>query len=392
MATIPIKWYSSLMYGLPADSATYYSDVGGCVTLLDAILVDGFGLVTLDSVVVASGVATATRSAGVTVLDKQVIEIAGATPSSLNGQWRVTGINTGAKTFTFACAGVADGAATGTITVKTPGLGWERVFTATNKRVYRSQNEDSPRSYFRLDDSTSNFGAVLTCYESMTDIDTGYNGWHQTSFYAGASGIPRIAKSTGYTFVGDDRTLHGMGTFRAATVYPSMYFGFGDYVSLKPNDTKNDLVCPTQISNQSVTVLGKNAWTCGSDDASYDNHYAWMHDDAAGNRAAVFRAVRQINDASGYGGPTFPQPADNGLFITDNIIREKTASYPIRGKMRGGYWVLANQPFPASYLPNFIDGVIGLEGRQCMVVSHSMYITNNWYTGRIVFDLTGPWD
>lgn len=49
--------------------------------------------------------------------------------------------------------------------------GWETVFTATNKRVYRSRY--GIRDFFRIDDSPGGGSALVRAYESMSDIDTG---------------------------------------------------------------------------------------------------------------------------------------------------------------------------------------------------------------------------
>ena len=58
--TTSVKYYASTMPGAPVLSGT----AGALATLLDACLVDGFGLKTVDTLVVASGVATANISTG----------------------------------------------------------------------------------------------------------------------------------------------------------------------------------------------------------------------------------------------------------------------------------------------------------------------------------------
>ena len=391
---IPVKWYSAQMNGVPLGGASYFSNVGYAAALLDAILVDGFGLVTLDSVTVSNNVATAVRTAGVTFLLNQVIEIAGATPSALNGQWRVASIDAGSNSFTFATAGVSDGAASGTITCKTPSLGWERVFSSGNKRAYRSLNSLSPRSYYRFDDSTTGLhGASMLAYEAMTDIDTGYNQWLNSSAIANNyCGFPRYQDGNWAVF-GDDRTFYSLGYHKAASVFPTCPFVMGDYVSLKPNDQKNEIALHSYCPNASVTVYGKTLWTFQSTyDTTFQPLYASLHDDAYGNLGHVPVTARTFNDASGYGGPTFPSVADNGLFVTEHWFREQSSGTPIRGKMRGSYWVLANQPLLSTILPTFIEGVIGLEGKLCALVMNHMYLSSAWYEGRILFDLTGPWD
>lgn len=394
MPTIPVKWYSSQMGGVPdAGGASWPTTAGVSVGLLDAILVDGFGLVTLDSLTVSSGIATATRSAGVTFLIHQVIEIAGATPSGLNGQWRVASVDAGTKTFTFNVTGVSDGAASGTITCKTPGLGWERPFSSGHVRVYRSPHQDSPRSYYRLDDNVSGWnGGALIPYESMTDIDTGFNSWRVSADY---TVIPRVkppSQGGQWFFVGDDRTWYGIGQVKNSTYeWGAIPFGFGDYVSLRPNDQKNEFAAPIFNPNNGAAFLHNNWWALGGASSTYEAHSKWMHDDAYGQLAKVGDPCRLLNDHSGYGGPTFPASPDNGLFVSEHWIREKSTGTPIRGKLRGSYWVLANQPYAQNVLPTFLEGVVGLDGRLCSVNYIQVANASTWFNGRVLFDLTGPW-
>ena len=119
-----VRFYDSTMSGAPALSGT----AGALIGVLDGCLVDGFGSVTVNSLVVASNVATATVSAGHQFAmignTGPVIRIEGATPSGLNGDWRVT--VTGATTFTFATTGISDQTATGMITAKRAPAGFEK--------------------------------------------------------------------------------------------------------------------------------------------------------------------------------------------------------------------------------------------------------------------------
>lgn len=55
--------------------------------------------------------------------------------------------------------------------------GWEIAFTATNKRAYRSRA--GLRHYVRIDDTAAagSSSSIVRAYETMTDIDTGTNGY-----------------------------------------------------------------------------------------------------------------------------------------------------------------------------------------------------------------------
>ena len=164
-----VRWFHSDMPGAPQNNAL----AGDYIAILDACLVNGFDQKNVDSLVVASDVATVTIDGGHDYEKHAVIRIAGATPAELNGDWRIATAD--ATTFTFATTGIADGAATGTITAirATPGY-WEKSFSGTNKAAYRSIHEDASGCYFRIDDNPTGHAPILIrAYEAMTDVDTG---------------------------------------------------------------------------------------------------------------------------------------------------------------------------------------------------------------------------
>lgn len=113
--TLPVKYYHSGQRGAPVLSGT----AGALKTLLQTCLVSGFGLVTVTSITVADGVATAAVNSGDSFSTDAPVLISGAMPGALNGEFRV--LTSGLANFTFAAPGVPDGAASGTITAKVPG-------------------------------------------------------------------------------------------------------------------------------------------------------------------------------------------------------------------------------------------------------------------------------
>jgi len=170
-----VKFFTSVMSGAPQSNG----DAGTFVAILDACLVNGFGTVTLDSVVVSNNVATCTKSAGhgfaMTGGIGPVIAIAGATPDALNGEWRIASVPSN-TVFTFTTVGISNQTATGTITAKRAPAGWTKPFSGTNKAAYRSASPQSTGCYLRFDDSMASgtdLNCSLTMYESMSDIDTG---------------------------------------------------------------------------------------------------------------------------------------------------------------------------------------------------------------------------
>lgn len=199
MPDTSVRYYDSTMAGAPALSGT----VGALIGVLDACLVNGFGTVTLNSLVVAGNVATGTVNAGhgfamIGGAVGPVIAIAGATPAGLNGTWCIASVP-GSTTFTFSTAGIADQAATGTITAKRPPLGFSKAFSGTNKAAYRADDVASSRLYLRVADDGTGAAtyARVRGFETMSDVDTRAPARFRPTrnFPAGCTGANRLPQA-----------------------------------------------------------------------------------------------------------------------------------------------------------------------------------------------------
>lgn len=163
-----VKHFHSAMSGAPVLSGT----AGSLIAVLDACLVTGFGLKTVDSLTVSGGVATVTFSTGHSFEVDTVAQITGADTGSLNGDKTV--LETTTNTIKFAAPDVADGTITGTMSAKLAPAGWEKAFSGTNVAAYKSL---SPLAlgggmYLRVDDTYGKTARVVG-YESMSDVSTG---------------------------------------------------------------------------------------------------------------------------------------------------------------------------------------------------------------------------
>ena len=169
MPDTSVKVYRSSDAGAPSLSGT----AGALIGVLQ-VLVDGCGSVTVDSLVVASDVATATVSGGhqFTMIGDTgpVIRISGASPGGLNADVRIT--VTSPTQFTFATSGISDQTATGTISAKRAPAGYSWLYTDTNKGVLKRDAVEATGMVLRIDDTPAQY-PTLIMYESMTDVDTG---------------------------------------------------------------------------------------------------------------------------------------------------------------------------------------------------------------------------
>lgn len=258
MPSHPVKWYSSAMPGAPQ----LRNIAGDLIAVLDWCLVNGSATTAVQSIVVSGGVATVTFASAHTFQKHQIVEIGGVTGAltALNDQWRVAGVTSLA--LTFPASGAADGTASGTITCKTPGLGWQKAFSGTNKAAYRSQDVTGTQFYLRIDDTTA-ISAIGAGYESMSGIDTG-TGIFLPSGGSTPSASDDWTKSQDSTarpwwIVGDGRTFYYCGRY-GTNVYGS---AFGDFASWAPVDGFGCLISSGgPSSSAALTIVSTSGGRC----------------------------------------------------------------------------------------------------------------------------------
>ena len=166
-----VKYFNNRMTGIPQ----VLGSKGSFIAVLDALLVNGFGLKTLDSLSITDNVATAVCAAGHGFEKWQVIKLADAGNAALNIEHRITEVvNT--TTFKFETSGVSNGAVSGTISAMVAPLGWKKVFAATNVGVYQidtTKYPEAPETFLRFDERTWTSCARVAGFDTMTDVDTG---------------------------------------------------------------------------------------------------------------------------------------------------------------------------------------------------------------------------
>lgn len=214
------KWFSSDMGGAGGITNAAGQVISG---ILNKCLVTGFGSITVDSIVVSGGIATITKSGGHGFLNNQVIEIDGATPSALNDQHRFTRID--ANTGTIPVDGISDQTATGTITAKTPSLGFSSVYSETNVAVYQGNAINGYHHYLRVDDQSTSPPRVRG-YVTMSDINTGTEPYPSDSQMSGGGYFPKTSSATAYPWVliGNDRGFY-ISVKYSSTGYLVSFFG-----------------------------------------------------------------------------------------------------------------------------------------------------------------------
>lgn len=370
MTDTTVKFFNSSMAGAPAVSGT----AGTLVAALDACLVDGFGAVTLSSLVVAGDIATGTVGGGHNLAmyaagAGPVIRVAGATPSALNGDWRLASVPD-STTFTFATTGIADQTATGTITAKRAPAGWEKRYSGTNKAVYARTHPAATAMLLRVDDAPTHLPEVCM-YETMSDADTGTGPAPTAGTYYTAKSTGAGATARPWRLYADPRMFYfcldqgGTNQWWAGLT-------FGDFVSHKSGDA---YACAL-IAHATASVFGQSLHLLASSTGSL---IARAHTQT-GAAIASARYSHGITGSGLGGGNAYPNPVDNGVHAWPVEAWETTAN--ARGMMPG----LWNPIHPHTALTDgtLVTDIPQLPGRAFLAQKLS-----NQHVA--LFDLTGPW-
>lgn len=364
------------------------SGAGAMISLLDAFLVNGYALKSVDSGVIADGICTLTFSSGVGPYMKDtVIAVEGATPTALNGEQKLTAATENSVSF---ATDLPDGAVTGTVTFKCAPCGWERVYSKTNVAVYRPTDIRSSRFYLRVDHTNASYARVMM-YEAMTSVDSGTNGIPTTAVVSG-----------GYywhcgTQAGKDFMLFGDGAALLPVLHPSQraidleangmvaYFA-GDIVSYRSGD-----VAPGVLTGATSTSSSANGSLFSSFGASHQSML---------RAASGFGRGLTADRLCGWGNNTsgVSQPLGSVLLSADNKARYAPvlisnggtfAATGVRGEFAGALACVNSGVIDAF---GVVRSVIDVErnGIKCCMtipVSDNTGAT----TGLGVIDITGPW-
>ena len=386
-----VFFFDSTDVGAP----TLNNAAGTVISVLDACLINGFNSKSVTSIVVASEVATVTcTSHGFVAVPGKYVEISGATPSGLNGKKLVTSV-ANANTFTFAAPGIADGTATGTITVKRAGIGWTKAFSGTNKAAYKSSDPASTGLFLRIDDTNAGVASATDAravmYETMSDVDTGTGACPTAAQLSGGQfwnkGVNNTTAKT-WTLIGDGRLFY---LFTQSSTFSNQYaHAFGDIVSYRAADAYGCIVSGGAAAFAGGGS-GANPFIMNQKFGDAPASYSHVLCRIASATGASVRAnnISLGRDATAFGGgglPTFPSPVDNGVVMSKQIyVTEENTSFnhPIRGELPGAIATIALTPFNHLEL---VSSMTGLSGTAVAVST-----TSSGTAGGLLFDISNAW-
>ena len=326
--------------------------------ILYAGLVTGFNSKNVSSIVVSMNIATVTTSTDHGYNVNDCVKIEGANESILNDDFFVTPTST--TTFTFPLTS-SDFAGTGTITVKIAPLGWERVYTGTNKAVYRAP--EGNRLYLRVDDSNAQY-ALVNAYETMSDVDTGTNG--TTAVYWKKSDATSSATREWYLF-GNRKTFYLFVAW-ASSSYLTWHIGyaFGEMKSLKAGDNWNTILIG--YTSNPTSLWSSTSFYNTSGAAAAGGQYLMRRSIGTAGVITFYKISASLNTYSGYsGGFSYPNPTNNGMELVPAEVIETGNVY--RGRL---YGLLNTMEVIPGATFNSGDRTVVIDGRPFMAMKVSI--------------------
>ena len=381
-----VKHFYSAMAGAPTVSGT----VGSLISALDACLVTGFGAKAVDSATITGGICRLNFASGVSAAKQEaVILVTGASPAGLNVEQKVTAVAAGWVEFK---TDLPDGAVTGSISFKMAPLGWEKVFTGTNKAVYRPVDSVSTRPFIRVDDTAAAFARVQM-YESMTDVDTGLGvspalagGYYWHKWVSAAS------TATYWLLIGDARGFYfGNSTTGATAVAQNGNPANGRYCG-DLNYFRSGDAWGAVLTGSNTTAHNGSAGDVFSDGGA--TGISAMR--ASTGLGASVQASRRVfgTSTSPSGGDTalgaFPSRSDNGLRLSEILATDGDVTNGPRGAFPGAYHC------PQSGVAAAIGGDAVLTRGSAQFAGKTLLsmvcgTPGNANHGLGFFDATGPW-
>lgn len=402
-----VRMYHGSMAGLSAALQLMGNSNAGSkiINIFDACLVNGFNLQAVTSLTVSGGLAEVTTTAAHGYLSGTVIRIAGATPSGLNGDWKID--NSTTNTFSFPTA-AASGAATGTITALQAPLGWSKPFSATDIAAYRAP--EGARKYLQLSDPAQ-YAARVRGYNIMTSATAGADAFPtsgQVSLalaWSKSGGPSSVGSGDRWYLIGDQRFFYfifdGQGSFTSRSAHGPLLYLFGEipsYVSgdvgctllsgLESANTDNFSYSSAQVHQYTNTsYLGYSASGNTNTYSQIGTYIETPYTGAMGTPGQVRYAGHHLNDGWGSSRtegslpPAYPNPADGALIFHYPVMVQET-SRVIRGILPGAY-----QPLNST-LPVARHGTSELiNGRSVLLLK----APDANSVGMMGIDITGPW-
>jgi len=263
------------------------------------------------------------------------------------------------------------------------GKGWTKVFSATNKAVYRPPQGN--RFYLRVDD-TGTTDAQVKAYETMSDVDTGTGTFPAgTTQYNARKAASVDGINRRWVIVADEKLFHMWAQSDTNLVLPTngTYLSFGDLRTLLPGDAYCTILSGAN-STGGMTNMNLASSISGSTTGLV---FARGHGQAPGSQTGGYSASIYAGGSFGAGGMAFPSPY--GADFKMGRITTHDTTTPSAGvrAIVPGMWAAFHQNGTLVHLDTF-SGAAGtdLAGRTFIYIrvaaSYALVLetSDTWYT------------
>ncbi|WP_421290905.1 hypothetical protein [Aeromonas taiwanensis] len=394
----PVKWYASNMQGAPSLGDT---SAGALAALLKAVLVTGFGTLTLTSLVwdATEGAAKATIAGGHAYLQDSVVEVSGASPAAYNGEHRVKKVSSTEVWFELD-GGNPGSAASGTMSMKVPPLGWTLTHESGDGMVaiYRPTNvSESGNVSLRIDNTAFSgwTGATYRAYlakvqlvEDVVDINT------YTLIYEHRWPATKRYSDGRWDLIGDDQLFYFLPAYAQHNYQPLLMFGY--IKSIRPGDRYHAVLSTYPSTTADET---SRRWDQTVTSPSYASVYNSLLNFDDTSHRIMARPYHQLFGTTGWwlkgmfarfgNGMNIPNGSDNGFYMSTDPIMVMETNNHLRGYLPG--LVVPYGNVSAWHRKNFTN-LPSLPGKIVRFIQ-STYNENagNNPATLMGFDLTGPW-
>jgi hypothetical protein len=234
--------------------------VGAGIALLDAVLVNGYNLKTVQGITRSGNTATLTFSSGHGFIPYQPVVIAGADQSDYNGQFVVQSVPDSTHLTITVANNPATPATGASITCKAAPAGWTKVYSGTNLAVYQSADITSTRLYLRVDDTNAQY-MLVKCYVSMSDVNTGTENFNGTHYWKKSNSADSVVRQS--FICASSKFLH-FGHAWADTAGSNPQYDLhqaGDFNTYTIGDAYNYLICGASSNPGSKGQQNQNLLT-----------------------------------------------------------------------------------------------------------------------------------
>jgi hypothetical protein len=394
--SIPVKLFRSS----DANAPTLNGTAGSLIAVLDACLVNGYNLKSVQGITRVGQVATVTFATahGFAADGLTVVRQAGFDQAEYNGDFRIS--NVLANSYDITVTGTPSTPGTGTATAKVAPVDWVKAFSGTNKAAYRSNAADATRLFLRVNDANpnddSNRSALMLGYETMSDVDTGASPFPTAAQMA--NGIYFNKSSQGdssarnWYLIADDREL--LLFYGTYAIFPNVYriFHFGDFASELASDPYGCLIFgDIGVGYNGDTNVGHSYYVYNTYANAETGHYLarnYTQIGTAFNCCKFAPNPRGVSDAFGYNtfNMTYPAAGNNQIYEVPVYVGENQSNQPVRGQMKCWYAPLHVRPLGHG---NTLSNISGLPGRTLLAISNS--VSSDPSVGEVHVDITGPW-